>query len=727
MVKPIRSSQLKDRFAHLRGRSQNYETFTATPSSDEEANSATSTSTTDLRDITIQNDTTAAAQVVQGLAAGGFAYHPSKRTGVVGLNDMQGAPNLFVQISPNRFGSGYKGADGWQIDAGTQSQKAGEFRDRAISRLRKLYPNKPVTILTLGEVGEDGAHGIAQEYEDGTSATWQQITEGASELQREDGVRVIHSSVKSHSEFFWGEDDLEMLLNLYDNTIAAGNPLSIHCTDGLDRAGAVSFGLILFHHRDKIFQADPNKAEAALQDLLQQARDDRSPGYCQHKAVGAAIGLASMLTAMQREKEAVQSLAQAPKTDVRPDTTAADLLRTKQSQQNRFVKRLPRFLRKRTKLGKEIDGLEKRVALAEAQAAKTDMQTTFIENFGGSSEERQRRADLRAAADGPVPSTSPPPSAAQTSGVYVPLPPRPSDTPPTGSNYAPLPPRPNSPPPTGSGYAPLPPRQSNTQATEPRKMSFSQELLNYFTELRDKPPQNDQSKQLFRAYYEVANHTVKARADFLSEDKTLQALQDELGTWARLYQDTSRALAHAETTAPSSHYQPLPQPRNPLEATFEREVLRFARDPNFRQGDKGQKNLAKLSWVIDMLLMPKDVSDSQRFLLQKHKDGIQTRLAGEKPELAQLVKEPPTLTNSIELELELLSLRAMSQVLETTSEPSENTKAYFLAHLNVVETHLNSQDKPGLPRQSDENLKACQRTRDKIAPQSPPPRQGKHV
>lgn len=675
MAKRIKASII-ERFRALHDQSTKYGSQSVS-ASDSRA-SGTSTGVTDLKNFVVTPDSgpkMGVAEFKELLAAGGFGYAASEKTQLVGLNDMSGAQGLlYVQISPHKYGEGFKDDQGQQVTPEQKQAKTREYRQAAIARLKELHRNERVVILALGTMNDKLEYDIAQTYEEEQEgAQWQHVSTGTSELQRNDNVLVYHSNVKSHSEFYWGDDDLDMMLDLYDLTIAQNKPLSIHCTDGLDRAGAVSFGFILFQHRDEIFQADPRAAEEALLRLLSQARDDRSPGYCQEKAVGAAISLASAMTAIQKQRDA-QSRLRLAYSGV--DISKQDLANLKEgleSQQSRAAKRLPGFIRRRTKVGKKIAAIDE---CLQAEADVVAMKKAFFENCRQVSDEKlEQQAELRQHADGQPRGQStasrisePPASPAdprtqvdeerqdqsRASTIYVPLP----------------------------VITSVPPASPAELSSAPKtRESTSELLLNYFESESALKPNPGEGERLFMNAYAVSKQILHSKRERIQEDQTLSRLQAKI-----------------------EQLEPIYQARSMLEVPLSEEQLNM------------------LHAILETASLDKTQEAQQHDALYFLRKAIRDKMKGNPSE--ERFKQQADFNDENNLKLELFFLKTLGRVIENNpSEVAErpNLKRGFMRRLAKVEEHIG--EKNALSAETQMAYQACKdmRTRIQQAPGQTPP------
>lgn len=253
----------------------------------------------------------------------------------VGLSHLD--TGLYVQTSPDRAGEGYsiQHIEKNNIEAPTDRQaarnlhdelnlqKAIEYRDHCLHTIQSQYPEKTITIIALGS---QAGHEISKRKEhDNTRAYHQQwsheLPDSTTHLKHHtlqveninQPVNIYHIDIHGWRRQYIDSEDIEKLTEIFEQTYGADDPspISIHCTDGKDRAGGISLAMYLCKHYDEIFV--PGDQEATNQNITAAHRhfqDIRGGNFCtNHEGrITGALQLATAMKAVQTSNRLIAAL-----------------------------------------------------------------------------------------------------------------------------------------------------------------------------------------------------------------------------------------------------------------------------------------------------------------------------------------------------------------------------------------------------------------------------------
>lgn len=274
---------------------------------------------------------------------GGYRFEtPFATTKIVGLTNfgnglyVQPAPlQPFLRAGQTAVGK-YEQLQGKRIDDRTEEGKAQiagivkngaidgggrSYRNACFEAIHEDSPNKTITVLVLGPQRADGRHENAEAYEELSNGSKNELSpnihefQGMQQVRGNNGelinVRVIHANVSKFDEQHLGSTDLERLFSIYTDTLGSGNPLTIHCTDGLDRAGGISFAMHLMRNYDNVFV--PGNEEQTLSNIMKQhafMQDQRGGFFCtanEGRLIGA-FQLATIMKSIEMSRTLLNSL-----------------------------------------------------------------------------------------------------------------------------------------------------------------------------------------------------------------------------------------------------------------------------------------------------------------------------------------------------------------------------------------------------------------------------------
>ncbi|MDQ2994082.1 MAG: hypothetical protein M3R00_03925 [Pseudomonadota bacterium] len=116
------------------------------------------------------------------------------------------------------------------------------------------------------------------------------------------GVNIFHVNIPAFENQIIDSPDIEKLYEIYTVSMGSKRPLMIHCTDGMDRAGGISFAFHLLHNWRRIFnEQNPKEILKNIlteHDLMQQLR---GPSFCTayDRRLHAAVQLAMLMRSVQ--------------------------------------------------------------------------------------------------------------------------------------------------------------------------------------------------------------------------------------------------------------------------------------------------------------------------------------------------------------------------------------------------------------------------------------------
>ncbi|MBX9587153.1 MAG: hypothetical protein K2X50_07825 [Gammaproteobacteria bacterium] len=196
------------------------------------------------------------------------------------------------------------------------------YRNACFEAIQEDSPNKTITVLVLGPQREDGRHENAEAYEELGSGEKKKLSPNIHEfqdmqvVQSNNGelinVRVIHANVSKFDEQHLDSGDLETLATVYADTLGQGNPLTIHCTDGLDRAGGIAFAMHLMKNYESVFV--PGNDNATLANVIKEhdyMQDLRGGYFCtaNETRLSGAAQLATIMKSIEMSRSILVDIA----------------------------------------------------------------------------------------------------------------------------------------------------------------------------------------------------------------------------------------------------------------------------------------------------------------------------------------------------------------------------------------------------------------------------------
>lgn len=255
---------------------------------------------------------------------GSFYYRVDDDTKVAGLSDF--GNGLYVQPNPVKLYEkvGQENMEAVKVEIKDKAQygvmvssfanEAGarDYRESCIRAISGDHPSKPVTIVVLGPQ-HGNSHQNGEGYyelcsQDNNNPVINSLTDNVHRFQLDakkaenTNLNILHLNVVGFENQHLDSADLEAVFEIYQRTVGSENPVTFHCTDGLDRAGGFVLAFNLMRNYESIF--NPLSSEQTVRNielLHRKMQENRGGFFCtasSHRLAGA-VQLATIMKSIE--------------------------------------------------------------------------------------------------------------------------------------------------------------------------------------------------------------------------------------------------------------------------------------------------------------------------------------------------------------------------------------------------------------------------------------------